>query len=113
MHLGAIVHVRDRFKRTPLRNALFFGHQRAVQLLLAAGAHLSEWEMKEVTFEVAKWIIAGDVSRVKLLVLAGADLAQPWLDGKRPLDLVCLFMKLQILAIIPNNGYVDRHQEST
>jgi ankyrin repeat protein len=94
LKLGALVHARDRFKRTPLRNALFFGHEAIVKLLVSAGAHFSEWEMKDVTNELVKWILLGDVFRVKLWILSGADINRPWIDGRKPSEMVWTFLNI-------------------
>ncbi|EDO48620.1 predicted protein [Nematostella vectensis] len=84
---GASVHVRDRFNRSPLEDAIKFRHQKVVELLVETGATLGR-STSEIAAEVCCLAAKNRVDDLRLWGTASADLNGVDYDGRTPLHVV-------------------------
>lgn len=86
---GVSVHVRDRYDRTPLMEAIAIDNHRLIGLLLRCGAHLSG-SARVIGEQLCGTAAHGRVHRMESFRLAGADLSQPDTSGRTALHVAAL-----------------------
>lgn len=102
---GADASTRDKRGRSPLAVAAFCGCNDVVVFLLSrviaveSSLHLNEVDNNECT---PLWLAArtGNLSMVKLLVDAGADVSLKNIDGMTPLDVAIKFKKEKVVEFL-------------
>lgn len=72
---GAAVHMRDRYDRTPLTEAITVDHHEIIKLLRKCGAHITG-STRAVGENLCGAAARGLVRRLESYRLAGADLSQ-------------------------------------
>lgn len=92
---GAAVHIRDRYDRTPLLEAISNDHHDIIKLLMKCGAHITG-SARAVGEHLCAAASRGSRKRLESYYLAGADLSQPDPSGRTALHVVSLqfFLKL-------------------
>lgn len=86
---GVSVHVRDRYDRTPLMEAIDIDDHRLIGLLLKCGAHLSG-SARQIGERLCAIAAHGRVNRLESFRLAGVDLSQPDPSGRTALHMAAL-----------------------
>ncbi|KAI8902829.1 asparaginase-domain-containing protein [Globomyces pollinis-pini] len=99
---GANVHLRDKFGKSPLLYAITYKNESIIRLLRKTGAHFSESELTDVTFEVCKAVVEGNIQKLKLFIYAGANPNLSSQDGRTPLHLAVAEHKLEIFNFLIN-----------
>lgn len=106
LRMGAIVHAKDRFNRTPLIDAIEYDHHEIIKLLCQCGAHLHE-RPKILGEKLCTASASGNITRLISYRLAGANLSEADISGRTPLHLAalhnhtaCVQFSLNALAII-------------
>ena len=89
---GAITQVRDRFKCSPLDDAIKFRHKEIVKTLRKAGAQLMKSSM-ETAVELCRLAAKNRVDDLLVWQLAGADFNASDYDKRTPLHVVSLEKK--------------------
>ena len=84
---GAITQVRDRFKCSPLDDAIKFRHKEIVKTLRKAGAQLMKSSM-ETAVELCRLAAKNRVDDLLVWQLAGADFNASDYDKRTPLHVV-------------------------
>lgn len=123
--MGANVHIKDRFNRTPLIDAIEFDHHevqrnaqifvyvnirsmscyisisifQVIKILMQCGAHLhgSAYAIGEKMCAAAA---VGNLKRLESYQLANADLSQKDFSGRTPLHFAALHNKTQVLEFL-------------
>ncbi|XP_037937308.1 L-asparaginase-like isoform X1 [Teleopsis dalmanni] len=86
---GVSVHIRDRYDRTPLHEAITTDNHEIIQLLINCGAHLTG-SSRGIGEKLCAAAARGSMKRLKSYQLAGADLTQPDPSGRTALHLAAL-----------------------
>ncbi|XP_039497871.1 L-asparaginase [Drosophila santomea] len=86
---GVSVHVRDRYDRTPLLEAVSTDSHEIIQLLINCGAHLTG-SSRAIGEQLCAAAARGSMVRLKSYQFAGADLAQPDPSGRTALHVAAL-----------------------
>ncbi|XP_037938737.1 L-asparaginase-like [Teleopsis dalmanni] len=86
---GVSVHIRDRYDRTPLHEAITTDNHEIIQLLINCGAHLTG-SSRGIGEQLCAAAARGSMKRLKSYQLAGADLTQPDPSGRTALHLAAL-----------------------
>ncbi|XP_022210348.1 L-asparaginase [Drosophila obscura] len=86
---GVSVHIRDRYDRTPLLEAVSTDSHEIIQLLINCGAHLTG-SSRAVGEQLCAAAARGSLIRVKSYQYAGADLSQPDPSGRTVLHVAAL-----------------------
>lgn len=105
----ADVNCKDRFKGTPLMDAVRHGHQNVQKILREAGGHLSGIEIAEDVCQAAS---VGDVDRIHTLILNGADPSIADYDNRTALHLAASNGQVRVLDYLIgrcNANPLDRH----
>ncbi|EDW26880.1 GL14545 [Drosophila persimilis] len=89
LHNGVSVHVRDRYDRTPLLEAVSTDSHEIIQLLINCGAHLTG-SSRAVGEQLCAAAARGSLTRLKSYQYAGADLSQPDPSGRTVLHVAAL-----------------------
>ncbi|XP_043526263.1 L-asparaginase [Frieseomelitta varia] len=115
LRMGANVHIKDRFNRTPLIDAIEFDHHEVIKILMQCGAHLhgSAYAIGEKMCAAAA---VGNLKRLKSYKLANADLSQKDFSGRTPLHFAALHNKTQVLEFLLDQnvetGCLDKTSQS-
>ncbi|KAG6800991.1 L-asparaginase isoform X1 [Apis mellifera caucasica] len=99
LRMGANVHIKDRFNRTPLTDAIEFDHHEIIKILMQCGAHLHG----NACIIGEKMCIAattGNVKRLKSYQLANAILSQKDFSGRTPLHFAALHNRTQVIKFL-------------
>lgn len=105
---GAAVHIRDRYDRTPLMEAVSHDHHDIIKLLMKCGAHITGSARGIGEFLCAA-SSRGLLERLESYRLAGADLSQPDPTGRTALHVAALFGQAKIVQYLLKN-YADKDE---
>lgn len=86
---GAAVHIRDRYDRSPLSEAINHDHHEIIKLLLKCGAHLTA-SPRSVGDGLCAAASRGRINKLESYRLAGVDLSQQDMSGRTALHLAAL-----------------------
>lgn len=105
---GASIHVRDRSGHTPLFDAIVEKRVEVVRILLNAGAHLAESEIKDMGHYWFKAIKNNNVKWVQNAIAAGFNInwADP-IEGHHAIDVAVCLGKLSMLKTLLSQPNVD------
>lgn len=84
---GAAVHIRDRYDRTPLSEAIMNDRHDIIKLLTKCGSHITG-SARAVGEKLCGAAARGLIRRLESYKLAGADLSQPDPSGRSALHVV-------------------------
>ncbi|XP_053984145.1 L-asparaginase 1 [Hylaeus volcanicus] len=103
LRMGANVHIKDRFDRTVLTDAIEYDHHEIIKVLLQCGAHLhgSAYLIGE---KICAAAAVGNVKRLTSFYLASADLSQKDFSGRTPLHFAALHNNVQALKFLLDYG---------
>ncbi|XP_076283370.1 L-asparaginase 1 [Lasioglossum baleicum] len=103
LRMGASVHIKDRFDRTPLIDAVEYDHYDIIKVLMQCGAHLhgSGYLIGEKMCAAAA---VGNLKRLKSYDYANADLSQIEFSGRTPLHCAALHNKTQAIKFLLKHG---------
>lgn len=96
---GVSVHVRDRYDRTPLMEAISIDDHRIIALLIKCGAHLTG-SARIIGENLVSIAARGAVNRMESYRLAGADLSQPDPSGRTALHVAALHGHLEMVKYL-------------
>lgn len=102
---GVSVHVRDRYDRSPLMEAIAIDHHGLIGLLIKCGAHLSG-SARVIGEQLCGIAAHGRCDRMESFRLAGADLSQPDPSGRTALHLAALHGRGEMVAYLLRHGVV-------
>lgn len=105
---GAAVHIRDRYDRTPLMEAISNDHHDIIRLLLKCGAHITG-SARAIGEHLCAAAARGLMNRLESYRLAGADLSQPDPSGRTAMHLACLHGNQKMVEYLIKN-YADQHE---
>ncbi|KAJ3260418.1 hypothetical protein HK103_000560 [Boothiomyces macroporosus] len=94
---GANVHLRDKFGRSPLFNAVYFQHKEIALLLRQAGAHFAQEEASEIANQLFESVSRNDLERIKLLIDCGVNPNIANEDGRTILHQAATSNKIEII----------------
>ncbi|XP_053701162.1 60 kDa lysophospholipase isoform X1 [Synchiropus splendidus] len=97
---GATVYAKDRYRDTPLYNAVRFRHREVVKLLRKTGAHFSRDELDEAGTELCSLAASGDLEGLEIWCLAGADLNKPGYDGQTAIQVAHAVGQTEVEAFL-------------
>lgn len=106
---GVSVHVRDRYDRTPLMEAIAIDSHTIIALLIKCGAHLTG-SARVIGENLVGIAARGAVNRMESYRLAGADLSQPDPSGRTALHVAALHGHVELVKYLLKRQ-VDRHQK--
>ncbi|KAJ2089939.1 hypothetical protein IW138_003069 [Coemansia sp. RSA 986] len=99
---GASVHVLSRQGHTPLFAAISSRHSEMVNLLLQAGAHFSDAELRDLMLSMQNAVARGDIEFVKLCVRAGFDVGSSDHEGRTILYFAVISSQVEIVEYLLN-----------
>ncbi|KAJ2610687.1 hypothetical protein H4S08_003499 [Coemansia sp. RSA 1365] len=97
---GASVHVLSRQGHTPLFAAISSRRPEMVSLLLKAGAHFSDAEIRDLMLYVQNGVSRGDIELVKLVVRAGFDVNTSDHEGRTILFFAVIACQVEIVEYL-------------
>ncbi|KAJ1992493.1 hypothetical protein GGI25_000166 [Coemansia spiralis] len=97
---GASVHVLSRQGHTPLFTAINSRHPEMVNLLLQAGAHFSDAELRDLMLSMQNAVSRGDIEFVKLCVRAGFDISASDHEGRSILYFAVIASQVEIVEYL-------------
>ncbi|KAJ2366305.1 hypothetical protein H4S01_002781 [Coemansia sp. RSA 2610] len=97
---GASVHVLSRQGHTPLFAAISSRHPEMVSLLLQAGAHFSDAEIRDLMLSMQNAVSRGDIEFVKLVVRAGFDVNTSDHEGRTILYFAVIASQVEIVEYL-------------
>uniref|UniRef100_A0A336N284 asparaginase n=1 Tax=Culicoides sonorensis TaxID=179676 RepID=A0A336N284_CULSO len=103
---GAAVHIRDRYDRTPLYEAIHNDRHEIIKLLTKCGAHITG-SARAVGEKLCGAASRGIVKRLESYKLAGADLSQPDPSGRTALHVAALHGHVDMVKFLLNQD-VDK-----
>lgn len=86
---GAAVHIRDRYDRTPLLEAISHDNHEIIKLLMKCGSHITG-SARAVGEHLCGAASRGSLKRLESYRMAGADLSQPDPSGRTALHVVSI-----------------------
>ncbi|XP_034489842.1 L-asparaginase [Drosophila innubila] len=89
LHNGVSVHIRDRYDRTPLQEAVSTDNHEIIQLLISCGAHLTG-SSRAVGEQLCAAASRGSLRRLQSYQLAGTDLSLSDPSGRTALHVAAL-----------------------
>ncbi|KYM96510.1 PREDICTED: L-asparaginase 1 [Cyphomyrmex costatus] len=107
LKMGANVHIKDRFDRTPLTDAIEYDHHEIIRVLLQCGAHL-HGDAVLISERMCAAATVGNTKRLQSYLLAGADLSQKNFSGRTPLHFAALHDRMETTEFLLENG-ADPH----
>lgn len=112
LKMGSNVHIKDRFNRTPLTDAIDFDHHVIIKVLRQCGAHL-HGNARLIGEQMCAAAASGNVKRLESYLIAGADLSQQDLSGRTALHLAALHNKPQAVKFLLTHGADPRCLDMT
>lgn len=106
---GAAVHLRDRYDRTPLTEAIHGDYHEIIKLLTKCGAHLTG-STRAIGEHICAAAARGQIRRLESYRLAGADLSQNDPTGRTALHVAALFGNKELVLYLLKN-HVDRDEK--
>ncbi|XP_057339164.1 L-asparaginase [Microplitis mediator] len=103
LEMGANVHIKDRFDRTPLTEAVENDHHEIIKLLRQCGAHLHESSLL-IGQKLCNTAAFGNLKRLQSYGIAGADLSQPDVSGRTALHNAAIHNKSEIARFLIEHG---------
>ncbi|KAJ2375961.1 hypothetical protein IW150_002253, partial [Coemansia sp. RSA 2607] len=97
---GASVHVLSRRGHTPLFEAIYARHPEMVNLLVQAGAHFSDAEIRDLMLSMQHAVARGDIEFVKIAVRAGFDVATTDHEGRTVLYFAVIAAQVEIVQYL-------------
>ncbi|KAJ2131929.1 hypothetical protein GGF48_001262 [Coemansia sp. RSA 921] len=104
---GASVHVLSRQGHTPLFAATSSRHPEMVNLLLQAGAHFSDAEIRDLMLSMQNAVSRGDIEFVKLVVRAGFDVNTSDHEGRTVLYFAVIASQVEIVEYLLSLPHVE------
>lgn len=105
---GVSVHIRDRYDRTALMEAIASDNHEIIKILVKCGAHMTG-STRGVGEQLCSVAARGIVKRLESFRLAGADLSQPDTSGRTALHVACLHGHLELVQYLLKN-HVDKDE---
>ncbi|XP_051160925.1 L-asparaginase 1 isoform X1 [Leptopilina boulardi] len=102
LQMGAIVHAKDRFNRTPLIDAIEYDHHEIIRLLRQCGAHLHE-RPKVLGEKLCTAAAVGNITRLISYLLAGGNLSEADISGRTALHLAVLHNHTACIKFLMKN----------
>lgn len=96
---GVSVHVRDRYDKTPLLEAIETDNHEIIKLLIKYGANLTETRI-DVGERLCSAAARGSLNRLKSFELAGADLSQCDTSNRTALHMAALHGFKEIVSYL-------------
>jgi len=106
---GAAVHLRDRYDRTPLTEAIHGDFHEIIKLLAKCGAHLTG-STRAIGESLCSAAVRGQIQRLESYRLAGADLSQADPTGRTALHIAAMSGNCHVVKYLLKN-YVDKDQK--
>ncbi|XP_025073907.1 L-asparaginase isoform X2 [Pogonomyrmex barbatus] len=103
LKMGANVHIKDRFDRTPLTDAIEYDRHEIIRVLLQCGAHL-HGEAMMIGEKMCAAATIGNTKRLQSYLLAGADLSQKNISGRTPLHFAALHDHVETTKFLMDHG---------
>lgn len=100
---GAAIHIKDRYDRTPLQEAISNDHHEIIKLLMKCGGHITG-SSRSVGESLCGASSRGMIRRLEGYRLAGADLSLQDCSGRTALHLAALHGNLDVAE------YLLKHQ---
>ncbi|PIA18119.1 asparaginase-domain-containing protein, partial [Coemansia reversa NRRL 1564] len=100
MKRGASVHILSRQGHTPLFAAISSRRPEMVSLLLKAGAHFSDAEIRDLMLYVQNAVSRGDIELIKLVVRAGFDVNTSDHEGRTILFFAVIACQVEIVEYL-------------
>ncbi|KAJ1644494.1 hypothetical protein LPJ64_003832 [Coemansia asiatica] len=97
---GASVHVLSRKGHTPLFEAIYSRHPEMVNLLIQAGAHFSDAEIRDLMLSMQHAVSRGDIEFVKIAVRAGFDVNASDHEGRTILYFAVISGQVEIVQYL-------------
>lgn len=99
---GAGVHIRDRYDRSPLTEAMNHDHHEIIKLLLKCGAHVSG-STRSLGEGICGAAARGLIKRLESYRLAGVDLSLQDASGRSALHLAALHGHIHVVDYLLNH----------
>ncbi|XP_034938412.1 L-asparaginase 1-like [Chelonus insularis] len=103
LEMGANVHIKDRFDRTPLTEAVENDYHEIIKLLRQCGAHLHE-DPVILGQKLCNAAASGNLKRLQSFQIAGANLSQADSSGRTALHNAALHNRPGIASFLLKNG---------
>ncbi|XP_011861539.1 PREDICTED: L-asparaginase isoform X2 [Vollenhovia emeryi] len=103
LEMGANVHIKDRFNRTPLTDAIEYDRHEIIRMLLQCGAHL-HGDAVLISERMCSAATAGNTKRLQSYLLAGADLSLKDFSGRTPLHFAALHDRVKTIEFLRDHG---------
>uniref|UniRef100_A0A8D8C2E1 asparaginase n=1 Tax=Culex pipiens TaxID=7175 RepID=A0A8D8C2E1_CULPI len=104
---GAAVHLRDRYDRTPLADAILNDHHQIIRLLIKCGAHLTG-SIRAIGESLCSAAARNLPHRLESYRIAGADLSQEDPAGRTALHVAAMYGNLEVVQyLVKNYAEVD------
>lgn len=99
---GAAVHIRDRYDRTPLMDAILHDHHEIIRLLVKCGAHLTG-SIRAIGEHLCNAASRNLLDRLESYRLAGADLSQEDPGGRTALHIAAMYGNMEVAQYLAKN----------
>ncbi|XP_058839457.1 L-asparaginase-like [Topomyia yanbarensis] len=96
---GAAVHVRDRFDRTPLMDAILYDHHQIIRLLVKCGSHLTG-SIRAIGENLCSAAARNLLTRLESYRIAGADLSQEDSSGRTALHVAAMYGNMNVVKYL-------------
>ncbi|KAK0083822.1 hypothetical protein PV325_008142 [Microctonus aethiopoides] len=108
LEMGANVHIKDRFNRTPLTEAVENDFHEIIKLLLQCGAHLHESSIV-LGEKLCSAAACGNLKRLQSLHIAGANLSLSDTSGRTALHHAALHDRIATVQFLLDHGADPKH----
>ncbi|XP_050528963.1 L-asparaginase isoform X2 [Daktulosphaira vitifoliae] len=104
---GSSVHIKDRFDRTPIIDAVENDHIEVIKLLRRCGAHLNS-HPKYIGQQLCNAAAKGNINRLESYATAGADIATlSDINGRTALHTAALLNHEDVIDYLIDNQFAD------